>query len=335
MSEPTIPYEKIADYMNNRLPAADCLWVESWISASAENREIFDNLKKEWQYISESKAVAIDKEKVWSVIDSHLAQNQNAKSRATVSRSLLFRVAGVAAAVALIVGAGISFILKSSIDTIRREQAVTTIETPLGQKMLMTLPDNTKVWLNSGSTLKYSENFNKENRKISLVGEAFFDVASNPNKEFIVSTASVNVMVKGTSFDISAYLDDQYVDVSLVEGKVNVMDADNQLLTELAPNEKVKVNKQTMQFVHTKGIKDAFPLWTKEELVFYNVNLFELVKKLERWYGVEIKLIDPVANQKYTFSMKTESIRELLDLFNKITPIEYSVDGKEVVIRCK
>ena len=65
------------------------------------------------------------------------------------------------------------------------------------------------------------------------------------------------------------------------------------------------------------------------------IDLLQLTRKIERWYGVEIDLIDPVISQKYTFSVKTESIRELLELFNKITPIEYTINGKEVTIKCK
>lgn len=335
MIEPEIPYHKIADYLNNKLSTSDRLWIENWIHTTPQNTETFNTLKAEWIYIAEDKPVTINKERVWNTINQHLTKSLSTINKVQISRSFVVKVASIAATIALLVGAGVSFLVKSSIDTINREQAMTTIETPLGQKMLMTLPDNTKVWLNSGSILKYSENFNKENRQITLVGEAFFDVTPNPNKEFIVKTASVNVVVKGTSFDISAYIEDQYVDVFLVEGKLNVTDSNNKLLTQLAPNENVKVNKSTMEFVHSKNIKDAFPLWTQEELVFYNVDLLELVKKLERWYGVEINLINPIIGQKYSFSTKTESIRELLNLFNKITPIEYTVEGKEVTIRCK
>lgn len=335
VKEPEIPYELIASYLRNEISAADKLWLENWIAESTLNKSTFNDLKEEWKYIGEKDAVLIDKNKIWSAINRHILRHPSARNNTIINKRLVIKVASVAASIALLFGAATSLLVKNSIDNIQREKAVTTVETPTGQKMLMTLPDQTKVWLNSGSILSYTENFNKEDREISLVGEAYFDVTHNTNKEFIVKTSSVNVVVKGTSFDVSAYCEDPYISVSLVEGSVNVTDVRDNFLMALSPNENVRINKNNLQFVHTKNIKDAFPLWTKEQLVFYNVDLFELTRKIERWYGVEIKLIDPVISQKYTFSVKTESIRELLELFNKITPIEYTINGKEVTIRCK
>ena len=335
MKEPEIPYKEIAAYLKGDLSTTDKLWVESWMAASSANAETFEALKEEWKYLDEEHVVDIDKDRVWNLIHEHVLLHPSASNKPFIKRSFVIKVASIAASVALLIGAISSLLIKGSIDTINREQAVTKIETPEGQKMLMTLPDETKVWLNSGSILSYTENFNKSDREISLCGEAFFDVTHSAKKEFIVKTTSVNVVVKGTTFDVSAYDEDPYVGVSLVEGKVDVMDRNNNLLVELAPNENVKVNKSSLQYVHTKNIKDAFPLWTKEQLVFYNVDLFEMTRKIERWYGVEIELINPIISQKYSFSVKTESIRELLELFNKIAPIEYSINGKEVTIRCK
>lgn len=335
MKEPEIPYELIAAYLRNEISTSDKLWVENWITESANNESTFNQLKEEWKHIGKKESVIIDKNKVWSAINKHLLLHPSTINKPLIGKQFVIKVASVAASIALLFGAATTLLVKNSIDNIHREQAITRVETPTGQKMLMTLPDKTQVWLNSGSILSYTENFNKEDREISLVGEAYFDVTHNTNKEFIVKTSSVNVVVKGTSFDVSAYQEDPYITVSLVEGNVDVTDTKNNFLMALAPNENVRINKSNLQFVHTKKIKDAFPLWTKEQLVFYNVDLFELTRKIERWYGVEIELIDPVINQKYTFSVKTESIRELLDLFNKITPIEYTINGKEVTIKCK
>ncbi|MDU1905711.1 MAG: FecR family protein [Dysgonomonas sp.] len=336
MGNPKIRYEKIALYLAGKLSDTDRLYVENWINESDENKTLFDELKGELAYIDEPESVQIDKEKVWAGIESHISANPVfIPSKEHTNKRLIIKVASIAASIALLLGVFSSLFLKSTIDNINREEAITVIETLSGQKMKMTLPDQTQVWLNSESKLIYSNNFNREKREIQLEGEAYFEVTKNANKEFIVNTSDVKVLVKGTSFEVSAYKEDPYIGVSLVEGSVNVTDNNFRLLSGLEPNEVIKVNKSNMQFALTRNTKYAFPLWTKEELVFYNVYLFELTKKIERWYGVDIKLENPIINQKYTFSVKTESIRELLDLFNKITPIEYEVNGKEVTIRCK
>lgn len=263
MKDPEIPYKEIAAYLRGELSASKKMWVENWIATSPENADLFEALKEEWKYIEEEDSVEIDKGKVWNVIQEHLILHPAKANKSFIKRSFVIKVASIVAFVALLIGSITSLLIKDSIDTINREQAVTKVETPEGQKMLMTLPDNTVVWLNSGSILAYTENFNKSDREISLTGEAYFDVTHSTQKEFIVKTTSVNVVVKGTSFDVSAYEEDPYVGVSLVEGKVDVMDKNNNLLVELAPNENVKVNKSSLQYVHTKNIKDAFPLWTK------------------------------------------------------------------------
>lgn len=334
MKTSEIPYEKIALYLADKLSDTERLDVENWIDKSDKNKVLFERLREELFYVNEP-PVQIDKEKVWAGIEERVSVDHPTQSNPHSNKQLIIKVASIAASVALLIGIFSSLFLKSTIDNIHREETITVVETLSGQKMKMTLPDQTQVWLNSESKLTYSNNFNREKREIQLEGEAYFEVTKNTNKEFIVSTSDVKVLVKGTSFEVSAYREDPYISVSLVEGNVNVTDKKLRLLSGLEANEVIKVNKSSMQFALTRNTKHAFPLWTQEELVFYNVDLFELTKKIERWYGVNIKLENPIVNQKYTFSVKTESIRELLDLFNKITPIEYEVNGKEVAIRCK
>ncbi|MDR2948975.1 MAG: FecR family protein [Prevotella sp.] len=328
------PYDKIALYLAKKLSDTERALVESWINESVANKALFNELKNELTYIDEKESVIIDSKKVWGNIQSHILSTSSQYTKSS-SRGLILRVASIAASVALLVGVFSSLFIKSTIDNINREEFITVIETPSGQKTKMTLPDHTQVWLNSESKLSYTNNFNKDKREIYLEGEAYFEVTKNTHKDFIVNTSDVKVLVTGTSFEVSAYQDDQYINVSLVEGYVNIMDINDRLLSGLEANEMIKVNRSNMQFALTRKLKNVFPLWTKEELVFYNEDLFTLARKIERWYGVEIKLMNPIINQKYTFSVKTESLRELLDSFNKITPIDYSINGKEVTISCK
>lgn len=334
MENQTKSYETIVAYLQGELSQSEMQTIEDWITTSSENKVLFDTYKEKWLSQDNFPMVSINKETVWNNISEYVRRDMQ-KATKTFTKATIYRIAGVAASIALLIGIFSSLLVKSTLDNISGENAITYIETPKGQKMRMTLPDQTKVFLNSGSTLSYSQNFNKNNREIILVGEAYFEVAKDADKEFIVTTSDVKVVVKGTSFEVSAYEDDAQIGVSLVEGIVHVTDLKDKLLSKMSPNESFKVNKGDMQFVLAKNIKQALPLWTLEQLAFYNADLFEVVRKIERWYGVNINLINPVVEQKYTFSVKDEPLASLLDHFNKITPIEYTIEGKEVTIKCK
>ena len=103
-------------------------------------------------------------------------------------------------------------------------------------------------------------------------------------------------------------------------------------MTDLNPDELAIISRQNLKYTLFKDDANTYRSWTEDQLIFYNEDIYEVAKKLERWYGINIKLVNPNEKQKYTFSVKTESLRELLELFNKLTPIDYKINGKEVTI---
>ncbi len=331
MNHAHIPYDEIAGYIRQELSEQERHKVDMWINSSAENRKLFEQLLNEWEniYDSPEQSVRADKDKIWSGISSHIRTSLPVKS---YTRKILIKVAGIAAMLAIIVGVAATVFVKSSIDSAFLSQSVTTIETRQGQKMQMTLPDGTKVWLNSGSKLTYAGDFNRSERIVNLEGEAFFNVTKNQSKKFKVRTSGVDIVVKGTSFDVSAYNDDREISVSLLEGKVVITDKTGKYMTDLNPDELAIISRQNLKYTLFKDDANTYRSWTEDQLIFYNEDIYEVAKKLERWYGINIKLVNPNEKQKYTFSVKTESLRELLELFNKLTPIDYKINGKEVTI---
>lgn len=331
MNHAHIPYDEIAGYIRQELSEQERHKIDMWINSSAENRKLFEQLLNEWEniYDSPEQSVRADKDKIWSGISSHIRTSLPVKS---YTRKLLIKVAGIAAMVAIIVGVAATVFVKSTIDSAFLSQSVTTIETMQGQKMQMTLPDGTKVWLNSGSKLTYAGDFNRSERIVNLEGEAFFNVTKNQSKKFKVRTSDVDIVVKGTSFDVSAYNDDREISVSLLEGKVVITDKTGKYMTDLNPDELAIISRQNLKYTLFKDDANTYRSWTQDQLIFYNEDIYEVTKKLERWYGINIKLVNPDEKQKYTFSVKTESLRELLELFNKLIPIDYKINGKEVTI---
>jgi len=202
-----------------------------------------------------------------------------------------------------------------------------------GQKTKVLLPDGTQVWLNSDSRLSYSSDFNAGNRKVKLEGEAFFDVTKSTEQRFTVEAASVNVVVYGTVFNVSAYNDEPTIDISLLSGSIGVENnQNNQLLAKISPNQLISVSKKDLHWDIQSCDAQMESLWTQNILKFENAPAEEVFRKLGRWYGMKISIENIDADIRYGFTLKSESLREMLDEINKITPITYKVNGEEVHI---
>lgn len=202
---------------------------------------------------------------------------------------------------------------------------IQTVKTPFGAKTNYTLPDGSIVWLNSGSTFSFPAKFQK-NRSVTLVGEAFFEVEKD-SKPFIVSTEYGDVKVKGTSFNVKAYADDNDFETTLVEGIVvfKVKNAGTEVT--LKPGEQVSKTESgyTVKTVETK----YFTSWKEGKLLFNREPFPSFIKKLERWYNVKIEYSDPELNDLwYTGTIEMESISEVMEMISKAAPVSYHFNNK-------
>jgi ferric-dicitrate binding protein FerR (iron transport regulator) len=205
-----------------------------------------------------------------------------------------------------------------------------------GHKTKVLLPDGSRVWLNSESRLTYSSDFNANNRMVKLEGEAFFEVNKSTNRRFIVEASIVNVVVYGTSFNVAAYPNEETIEVSLVEGRVGIENnLDNRFLAEIHPNQKISVLKGEQKWRVQDCDAQLESLWTQNKLKFENASATEVFHKLERWYGMNIHIENPDRDVRYGFTLKSESLQEMLGEINKITPINYVINGEEVNISYK
>ncbi|MDR1526001.1 MAG: FecR family protein [Tannerella sp.] len=210
------------------------------------------------------------------------------------------------------------------------------IMTERGQKTKILLPDGTRVWLNSDSKLNYTSGFKHNGTKVKLEGEAFFEVGKRAGTSFTVGTGCVNVIVHGTAFNVSAYDEDSTVNVSLLRGHVSLAySSDNTLITELYPNQKASVSKENGKWQVRSCDAEIESLWIQNKLKFENAPATEVFRKLERWYGVNISVENMNEEILYGFTLKSESLREILYEINKITPIIYKINGEEVSVTYK
>ena len=210
----------------------------------------------------------------------------------------------------------------------------TEIIAPKGEKAQFVLPDGSSGYLNSGSTLKYTYPFRK-NRLVELKGEGYFNVIHDKNT-FTVQVQKMKVEVHGTRFNVCAYDDDPDVVTTLEEGSVSVVrDMDGERLT-VQPGQQVVYNKSDNQIISKNVDVDLYVSWKDNMLRFQNAPFADVVKKMERWYDVRIVLDDQLKyTQRYTMTIKTESLREMLDLMIVTTPMKYKIKEDIVYITFK
>lgn len=200
---------------------------------------------------------------------------------------------------------------------------------PPGQRAKLTLPDGSQVWVNAGSTLKYPSVFGKE-RRISLVGEAFFKVAKG-KKPFIVSTGKLNVMAVGTQFNVFNYPNENLA-VSLLEGVVKIYKEDkiNDGII-LHPNQ--KLIEQKKQF-YIQPITENPIIWTDGLFAFHKEKLKNILRKMELYYDVRIITKDPsILEYEYTGKFRQkDGIMELLNIIQRIHPFIIERDENQNII---
>lgn len=202
------------------------------------------------------------------------------------------------------------------------------IVSPQGARTHFQLPDGTEGWLNSGSSLKYNNGFLKK-RRVELIGEAWFDVVHNRKIPFTVHTQSLDVLDLGTKFNVAAYQDENSTEVVLQEGKVKIDGYKGTLNVDLKPDEKFIFNKQSQSGTIQPVDADQLTAWKDGLLVFRNEPLSEVLKRVGRWYNVDIVLADAdLANFKYRATFQEEQVDEVIRLISLTLPIEYSFENR-------
>lgn len=205
----------------------------------------------------------------------------------------------------------------------------------------VTMPDGTMIWLNSNSTLKYPNNYNKEERRVVLQGEAFFKVTHDATRPFIVAAEQLTTKVLGTSFNVLAEPAGEAVAITLVEGKVEVNKVDSladvpAILAVLTPDQQIVYNKATGQTtVHLVQATD-FSAWKDGILNLKNISFKEAVARMERFYSVTIKVTNPAIDQCIVHaSFENESLSRVLDALGKVNNFTYTLKDRTVTITVK
>lgn len=255
--------------------------------------------------------------------------------------------AGIAAAaLAVVIGLALKKDKPQEKPTIANKE--TQVQTHMGTRTNLLLPDGTVVWLNAGSVLTYPSSFSGQERNVTLEGEAFFDVAKDEKHPFIVHTSTANIKVLGTSFDVKAYAKDKTMETTLIKGSIEVTYRKSRII--LKPNQKlvvarmdepqeekpkvdqpeVKLLKPTIE-AHTGAIIETS--WTENKLMFQDEDFKTLAEKMERWYGVTINFDkEGLENLRFTGTFQKETIQQALEALQLTASFKYFITGNQITI---
>ncbi len=195
--------------------------------------------------------------------------------------------------------------------------AMTQVIVPYGKHSEITLVDGTKIWLNAGSQLSYPVQFLANSREVFLSGEAFFDVTKNPSKPFHVITSDMQINVTGTRFNVSSYTNDEVTQTVLLSGKINAKRNKRfARLVELTPGDRLVFNKEKESLEKDRVNVELYSSWIEGYLVFDNILLTEVFKKLERYYNQKIDARS--ISRELTFSGKLDLADDLSKVLKNI-----------------
>ena len=219
---------------------------------------------------------------------------------------------------------------------IHQEIKYNTLSIPRGGEFFLQLADGTKVWLNSETVLRYPVQFNGNERKVELTGEAFFEVARNEKVPFLVESGEQVIKVLGTEFNISSYKEDPLIYTTLVKGSVEVLIKNKpEIKQTLTPNEQSSLNKVEMQISKRTVDPYQYVAWKEGRFVFQDQNLGEIMKTLSKWYNVDVVFArEDLRNIRFTGDLERYSdFGVVLRKISKTNEVRFIFENKQITIR--
>lgn len=332
--QPDIEGILIKDCTGQELTQSEYLILKDWLSKSDKNQRIHAQMKLVFLYPKDFNMDEIRND-VWSDIQKSAQE----LSLPTKFQKLFHFGLKTAAVFILVFSLALIIYWMKTGNPLRHEtlaevQLVWKESLP-GQKTTTTLPDGTLIKLNADSKILFPENFIGDTREVTLYGEAFFDVAKDEKKPFVIKTKDIQIQVLGTSFNVKAYPGADVSEVSVASGRVAVENAYQKI--DLVPGEKVCYQSASRSMVKDRFTWEEAYGWKDNILLFRESGFDEIRERLSRWYGVEL-LIDgrlPDSTKKYFGSYQDPSLREVLEGLSYVYGFTFEIDKKKIYINFK
>lgn len=328
--------EVLKRYIKGESTESERRSVIDWIEENEENAKIFNSMKADW-------------------IFTHLPNRETSdcvvkkiKKRIRPSISLFDSLVKIAAVLLIpIIAYSVCqyFSFRDRIENMQEPSNTIASTIPVqnrstidytvnsGVKGIVELPDGSKVWLNSKSHLKAPSEFDSIFRMVELNGEGYFIVVSNKKWPMYVKTSKdITVKVTGTEFNLSSYENDSELKITLVSGNVTLIKERTKQVYAVNTMEELVIPDDVKVKSH-RGTADIHinTSWKDGDLVFENTPMSEVIKKIERWYGVNITINNPdILTYFFTANFNSESITQVLELLKITSNIRYSINKNNV-----
>jgi len=330
--------DQLVSYLTGNSSKKEQLLVEQWIALSEENMLLFDEFKKVWDSSSiKTEGKVIDVDKAWAefkirtnFVETSPIVAAEIKPTNTIKKILFYSYRVAALAVVLF---GLYFLLPndSTVEIHNYTASSVQVESPL------ILSDGSSVIMNKGARINYPNDFGSVSRNVNFKGEAFFDIAHNPDKPMIIGTGDVRVKVLGTSFDLCNFADSDEITVYLETGKIlfySVDEVDGSILEQiiLYPGQKGVYNKNTGLITKYQTADNNHVAWKTGVLEFTNAPLTDVIKVLERTYQVNIKPEINIDDYHLTARFNNESLTSIFESLEIIYNFKCEINNGSVVI---
>ncbi|MGX5690477.1 FecR family protein [Arcticibacter tournemirensis] len=274
--------ELIDKYLKGTASEDERQKLENWYQSFDSKPGLTDFLTEEQNRLIQNKLL----DSINQRIDSELYKMEDYESGDRKVKNINYKTWFVAASVTIL----IAFLwYRNTVDeTVKvKEVEWVKIDAEKSQVKKVTLPDGSMIWVNAESSVRFKKNFEGKMREVWLEGEAYFDVVHDTSKAFEVHAGTLTTHVLGTAFNVNAYDSDRKAVVTVTRGKVAVA-SEKASLAVLERNQQIIYNRGTERFAISQSSSDDLMSWTKGRLIFKDETFAEIVKRLERWYGVEI-----------------------------------------------
>ena len=320
----TINEEILLQYIDGMLTANEAAAVEEWLSASPENEKLLEQLYFTREVVSRVRVMqSVDPEQSLRRFKTQV-HKLDKKIRLRRMVWLVQRVAAVLFVPILVLSAYLWM------QGGKKEVRMLEVRTNPGVVSMFNLPDGSRVWLNSASSLKYPSDFVADSREVELEGQGYFEVTHDASQPFIVHAGQeYEVEVLGTTFNVAAYADDDLIETTLVEGSVSVhvqSIGGQELSRRIKPNEKATFTKTTRKLDVEAVNTDHETAWKNGEILFRNHPMSQVLKVLSRHYHVKFMVKDSVVlNSIITAKFKNEQLPQVMEYLRLASGIKYTI----------
>ena len=322
----------IIKYVKGETPAEESEQILKWMKDHANEPEIRKILGYIWTHATiKLTGEKPDFEFLLQQVRQQINARETKRLRPVRWREIYLSFSRIAAVlmVPLIV---LSFFLYLKNNDLSRNTGSAILEhelhTKAGTRTKITLEDGTVVWLHDGTTFRYPGKFDQKERRVFVDGEAYFEVAANPKSPFIVDNPMMKTIVTGTRFNLNAYSADEYFEATLLEGKIRLLK--DQQTFQLEPGTQIQYDRQTGKVDQMNVNSSSSTAWINGKLILEDESLHIALRKISRWYNIEIIVQDPeLENYLLTATIDQEKPEQTLRLISFALPVDYSVKTRQ------